>query len=134
METHNEADDVTKIIEKIHNKARYIVENGLQGIKPYSSFDIGKIDYKLDNIDSRIDCITSQLLELINKEQKNMEIERISEVTIKLSNEDIKIFSSILEFARRFLSTYEKGFNYEYSKEYQQTVRGMIVRLFDEAC
>ena len=27
-----------------------------------------------------------------------------------------------------------KGLNYEYSKEYQQTVRGMIVRLFDEAC
>lgn len=58
------------INEKIHNKARYIVENGLQGIKPYMSFDIGKIDYRFseDIINRRIDSIIEQLFELITKE------------------------------------------------------------------
>lgn len=57
------------ISEKIHNKARYIIENGLQGIKPYPSFDIGKIDYRIDEdtIDMRIDIIINQLFELIIK-------------------------------------------------------------------
>ena len=60
-----------KVKERIHKKARYIVETGLQGITPHHSFDIGKIDYGFvdrNTLDIRIDAIVWQLLELIVQE------------------------------------------------------------------
>ena len=55
------------VSNNIKSEARRIIESNLQGIKKGSSFDIGKIDYKIDpdTLDYRIEKITLYLVELI---------------------------------------------------------------------
>lgn len=54
-----------KVIQEIQEEARHILEYSLCGLpEPNRSFDLGKFDYVIDNIDLRLKQITRGIVEL----------------------------------------------------------------------
>ncbi len=51
--------------KEIHQSARYILKDGLSGIpKPCPAFDLGRVDYRIDNLDVRLQQITESIVKL----------------------------------------------------------------------
>jgi len=54
-----------KVVRKIHDDIRYIIESGLLGVtKPVPSFDLGKVDYRIDNdnLNARLELIAEKIV------------------------------------------------------------------------
>ena len=57
--------DIKEIVSKeIYQNTKYILENQLQGITKYQSFDLDKINYTIDNLDFRIQKIVESIIDL----------------------------------------------------------------------
>lgn len=54
------------VAKEIYQDARYILQIGLSGIPgPSHAFDLGKVDYRIDNLDVRLQQITEGIVNLV---------------------------------------------------------------------
>jgi len=53
-----------EVLAVVFKDVRYIIEGNLSGV-PKPSFDFGKIDYRIDNLDIRIIRITEGIMSLV---------------------------------------------------------------------
>ena len=65
MSSQNDFNIRTKVANEIHEKVKQLIVDNLKGIpEPRLSFDPGKIDYIIDNVDTRITRITHSVIDL----------------------------------------------------------------------
>ena len=71
------------IAEKVFADARGIIISGLSGIRARPSFDIGLVDYRIDNVDTRIEKITCSIVDLMFDTILSSEIREIIEEQVR---------------------------------------------------
>ena len=66
IKTEREMVEIIKeqVIEEVCGDALYFIESGLSGI-PEPSFDLGKVNYRIDNLDVRLERITENIVRLV---------------------------------------------------------------------